>query len=133
MGSGNLKADFEISTSDSAHGVKSGLESTESLIFFAATSVKGFVAVNTLRWHPLQFVLRDAKSRVTFHADHMDLHYIFQIEQPAIVGGHFFFPAFFETLAVFLMCLTTLGWNKCFINSSLVISFGCFFFFMVTR
>jgi len=31
------------------------------------------------------------------------------------------------------MCFTTFGWNKCLINSSLVMSFGCFFFFMVTR
>ena len=36
---------------------------------------------------------------------------------------------FFLPAATFLMCLTTFGWNKCFINSSLVISFGCFFSF----
>jgi len=43
------------------------------------------------------------------------------------------FVLFFEGFAIRLMCLTTLGWNKCFISSSLVISFGCFFFFMVSR
>jgi hypothetical protein len=32
-----------------------------------------------------------------------------------------------------LMCLTTFGWNRCFINSSLVMWRGCFFFFMEIR
>lgn len=45
-----------------------------------------------------------------------------------------FFMLFFLTpAATFLMCLTTFGWNRCFINSSLVMSLGCFFFFMVAR
>jgi hypothetical protein len=40
---------------------------------------------------------------------------------------------FFGTLAATLLrCLTTFGWNRCFSNSSLVMSFGCFFFFMET-
>ena len=45
----------------------------------------------------------------------------------------FFMRGLLGTAATFLMCLTTFGWNKCFINSSLVMSRGCFFFFMVTR
>jgi hypothetical protein len=44
-----------------------------------------------------------------------------------------FFVRFFALAATFLMCLTTFGWNRCFINSSLVMWRGCFFFFMVTR
>ena len=43
------------------------------------------------------------------------------------------FVLFFLPLASFLMCLTTFGWKRCFISSSLVISFGCFFLFMVSR
>jgi len=43
-----------------------------------------------------------------------------------------FFMLFFTGLATFLMCLTTFGWNRCFINSSLVMWRGCFFFFMET-
>jgi hypothetical protein len=40
----------------------------------------------------------------------------------------------FRGLATFLICLTAFGWNRCFISSSLVMSFGCFLgFFMVTR
>ena len=49
------------------------------------------------------------------------------------ISCYAFLMLFFLPAATFLMCLTTFGWNKCFINSSLVISLGCFFFFMVTR
>ena len=37
---------------------------------------------------------------------------------------------FLASAATFLMCLTTFGWNKCSISSSLVMCFGCFFFGM---
>ena len=50
--------------------------------------------------------------------------------------SHFHYPPFmlfFLGFASRLMCLTTFGWNRCFISSSLVMSFGCFFFFMVSR
>ena len=37
------------------------------------------------------------------------------------------FVLFFDSLAIFLACLRTFGWNRCFAISSLVMSFGCFF------
>jgi hypothetical protein len=43
--------------------------------------------------------------------------------------GYFFtFALCFFTMA--LTCLTILGWKMCFIASSVVMSFGCFFFGM---
>ena len=44
----------------------------------------------------------------------------------------FFGFAAFASLTTALTCATTLGWNKCFIASSFVMSRGCLTFAMVT-
>jgi hypothetical protein len=64
------------------------------------------------------------------HDDKTTRYYILDTKA---LSCYAFFMLFFLPAATFLMCFTTFGWNMCFMSSSLVISLGCFFFFMVTR
>jgi len=61
----------------------------------------------------------------------LDSENILKVYERSSLAGHFF--TFLGCFATSLMCFTTFGWNKCFISSSLVMSFGCFSFFMVNR
>ena len=69
--------------------------------------------------------------RISLISGHLKRDYI--LDTKAVTCYAFFMRGFLDSAATFLMCLTTLGWNKCFISSSLLMSRGCFFFFMVTR
>ncbi len=88
-----------------------------------------------LRWHLSLFRINTSKNfcafRISLISGHLKRDYI--LDTKAVTCYAFFMRGFLDSAATFLMCLTTLGWNKCFISSSLLMSRGCFFFFMVTR
>jgi hypothetical protein len=59
----------------------------------------------------------------------LNCHDVFKINERSGFARHFAFPSF-SFVMCFLISLWPLGVNKCRIASSVVMSFGCFFFFL---
>src|SRR6267378_7657425 len=75
--------------------------------------------------------VRNASFTPVVSAVKLNFSQIIGLDKNSFFSRHLF-PRF-DFPATFFTCLTTLGWNRCFSNSLLVMSFGCFFFFgMVT-
>jgi len=128
MWTSKLKADLELIGFESGHCIKGIREFLQRVLLFGR-DVKLLIAINAYWRHSPNFAGRNSNSGLAFTADEMNLQDVIKIEKPAILSRHFFFPFAVNFLTCFLIKLWPLGVNKCRMASSVVISFGCFFFF----
>lgn len=84
---------------------------------------------NDIRFETVAQRISNSRGATLIAAGDFKLQQIISINKNSLFSSHFAFPFSLCFFTKPFTCLTILGWKRCFIASSLVMSFGCFFAF----
>jgi len=123
----HLKLNHKAAIAHSSHIFKSAPETPDSLSIGAIVLKPLFAAIRASIGNMSPLVGMDTEHSLTFLAVEANEENIGELEYKMAFGSHFFFSI---VAMCFLMILWPLQVNKCRMASSVVMSFGCFFFFL---